>query len=234
MKELARDQDDSRELKRGEIKHMLIQAAYAMIPDFEFHGYKYRCYFFKRVRQVNHLSVYELLQIVFSLKENNFACSVASLLNPGCLFSSAYNAGLLNPQKDLKVLKYDSEVLKMENAYYFHDGKVLTIANTVKEVFMDFKNYGLLFLETQFKALQSNTIIRSGLEYIDRLKIDKEQLKKEITEELNRGGFVISNVKHPIYTDLKERIQAVSGQSKEDRQKIPKTALEFLELYWSR
>jgi hypothetical protein len=50
----------------------------------------------------------------------------------------------------------------------------------------------------------------------------------------NKGGLLLSSIKHPIYTDLKEKMQSVSGLSKEDRQKIPKTAHELLEIYWMR
>jgi len=71
-------------------------------------------------------------------------------------------------------------------------------------------------------------------DYIEDLQIDKQKLKTEITDELNKGSLLISSIKHPIYLDLKEKLQSVSGQSKDDRQKIPKTAHELLEIYWTR
>ena len=54
---------------------------------------------------------------------------------------------------------------------------------------------------------------------------------------LSGGQYFVnrhSSINHPIYIDLKEKLQSVSGQSKEDRQLIPKTAHELLELYWAR
>lgn len=234
IKELTNKKDNSPELKKGEVKKNLIQAANEIIPDFEFLAYKNSCYTFQRIRQANDFKVYEILHIVFTLNDRSFACSIASRLNPEYIFVNQYNNGFLNPHKDLKVLRNDSGALNIEQAYYFHNGQVETTTRIIKEIFGDFKNYGLPFLDQQFDRLTSNEIIKMGLTYLDSLQIDKENLKKEITEELHKGGFVISRIKHPIYIDLKEKLQTVSGQNKEDRQLIPKTALELLEIYWKR
>ncbi len=227
-------QDKSPELKKGEIKQILIQAACEILPDFEFLEYKNSCYTFQRIRQVNNFTVYEKLHIIFTLKDKYFACSIVSRINPEYIFSNQYNNGLLNPHNDLKVLRHNSGVLKIEDAYYFHNGQVETTTKTVKEIFSDFKKYGLPFLDKQFERLKSNSIVKRGFDYIDDLQTDKHKLKTEITEELNKGGLLLSSMKHPIYVDLKEKLQSVSGQSKEDRQLIPKTAHEFLEIYWTR
>ncbi|MFT2010127.1 hypothetical protein ACMA1I_15745 [Pontibacter sp. 13R65] len=232
IKELTSTQDKSPELKKGEIKKILIQEANEGLPDFEFLKYKNGCYTFQRLRQQNRLSVYELFHVIFTLKDKNFACSIASRLNPAYIFSNQFNIGLLNPHKDLKGLKHNSGALNIQDAYYFHNGKVETTTKAVEEIFGDFKKYGLPFLDKQLEKLKSNPIIKCGFDYIDDLQTDKENLKQEITEELKKGGLLLSSIKHPIYIDLKEKLQSVSGQSKADRQKIPKTAHEFLELYW--
>lgn len=227
-------QDKSSELKKGEIKQILVQTANEILPDFEFLAYKNGCYTFQRLRQSNKLTVYETLHIIFALKDRNFACSIASRLNPEYIFVNHYNTGLINPHKDLKVLRHNTGVLNIQDAYYFHNGQVETTIKTVKEIFGDYKKYGLSFLDTQLEKLKSNSIIKCGFDYIDNLQTDKENLKKEITEGLNKGGLLLSSIKHPIYIDLKEKMQSVSGQSKEDRQKIPKTAHELLEIFWKR
>jgi hypothetical protein len=234
IKELTTKQDKSPELKKGEIKQILIQTASEVLPDFEFLTYKNSCYTFQRLRQVYNLTVYETLHIIFTLKDKNFACSIASRLNPEYIFSNQYNIGLLNPHKDLKVLRHNSGALNIEDAYYFHNGQVETTNRAVKEIFGDFKKYGLPFLDKQFERLKSNSIVKRGFDYIDDLQTDKQNLKTEITEELNKGGLLLSSIKHPIYIDLKEKLQSVIGQSKEDRQLIPKTAHELLEIYWKR
>ena len=46
--------------------------------------------------------------------------------------------------------------------------------------------------------------------------------------------LISSGIKHLIYIDLKEKLQSISGQSKEDRQLIPKMTHELLEIYWTR
>lgn len=234
IKELTTKQDKSPELKKGEIKQILIQTASEFLPDFEFLAYKNNCYIFQRLRKVNDCTVYEILHIIFTLKDRNFACSVASRLNPEYIFSNQYNIGLLNPHKDLKVLRHNSGALNIEDAYYFHNGQVETTTKNLKEIFGDFREYGLPFLDKQVERLKSNSIIKCGFDYIDDLQTDKQKLKTEITEELNKGGLLLSSIKHPIYIDLKEKLQSVSGQSKHDRQIIPKTAHELLEIYWTQ
>ena len=227
-------EDKSPELKKGEIKQILIKTASEILPDFEFLTYKNRCYTFQRLRQVNNLTVHELLHIIFTLKDRNFACSIASILNPEYIFSNQYNIGLLNPHKDLKVLKHNSGTLNIQDAYYFHNGQVETTTKTVKGIMEDYKKYGLPFLEKQLERLKSNSIIKCGLDYIDSLQTDKEKLKNELSEELNKDGLLLSSIKHPIYIDLKEKLQSISGHIKEDRQLIPKITHELLEIYWTR
>jgi hypothetical protein len=234
IKELTTKQDKSPELKKGEIKQILIQTASEVLPDFEFLAYKNSCYSFQRLRQINNLTVNEILHIIFTLKDKSFSCSVASRLNPEYIFSNQYNIGLLNPHKDLKVLSHNSGALNIQEAYYFHNGQVETTTKTVNEIIGDFKKYGVSFLDEQLEKLKSNAIVKCGFDYINNLQTDKEKLKKEMTEELNKGGLLLSSIKHAIYVDLKEKLQSVLGQSKEDRQKIPKTAYELLELYWTR
>jgi len=234
IKELTTKQNTSPELKKGEIKQILIQTASEFLPDFEFLAYKNSCYIFQRQRKVNDWTVYEILHIIFALKDRNFACSIASRLNPEYIFSNQYNIGLLNPHKDLKVLRHNSGVINIEDAYYFHNGQVETTTQTVKEIFGDLKKYGLPYLDKQLEELKSNSIIKCGFDYIDDLQTDKEKLKTEITEELNKGGLLLSNIRHAIFLDLKEKLKSVNEQSKEDRKIIPKTAHELLELYWTR
>jgi len=234
IKELTTKQDKSPELKKGEIKQILIQTASEVLPDFEFLAYKNSCYSFQRLRQVNSLTVHEILHIIFTLKDKNFACSISSILNPVYIFSNHYNTGLLNPHKDLKVLRHNSGALNIEDAYYFHNGQVETTTKTVKEIFGDCEKYGLPFLDKQIESLKTNEIVKCGFEYIDKLQIDKDKLKKEITEELNKGGLLAPSIKHPIYIDLKEKLFLVNGLTKDDRRVIPKTAHELLELYWMR
>jgi hypothetical protein len=226
--------DNSPELKKGEIKNILIKTAADILPDFGFLSYNKSCYNFQRLRKVNELTAYETLHIIFTLKDRNFACSVASRLNPSYINANSYNTGLLNPHTDLKVLRFGRRTLNIQDAYYFHNGQVETTTNTVKEIFNDFKKYGLPFLDEQFKRIQFNEILNTGLNYIDKLQVDKEKLKSEIENELNKGGHQISSIKQPTYLDLKETLQKVTNQSKDDRKSIPKSAYELLELYWSK
>jgi len=234
IRELTTKADDSPELKRGEIKQILTQTANELMPDFEFIAYKNSCYSFQRLRKTGDLTIYETLHIIFTLKDGNFACSVASSLNPGYIFANSYNDGLINPHKDLKVLRHKTGVWNITDAYYFHNGLVKTTTRTVREIFQDYNKYGLPFLDKQFERFQTNAIVKEGLNFINNLNFDKEVLRKEIEYEINEGKLRLSSIKHPIYLGLKEKLLGVKGQSKEDRQQIPKTAFELLEIYWSR
>lgn len=234
LTKITSNADNSPELKKGEIRSVLIQMANEIFPDFKFLTYKNYCYYFQRIRQVNDYNVYETFHVIFSLKDKNFACSVSSSLNKEHIFSNQYNTSLLYSHKDLKVLKHNAKALNIQNAYYFHNGRLETTTKIIKELFEDYKKYGLPFLDKQFKNLQSNQIIKRGFEYIDKLKVDKENLKMDILEDLDKGRHLLSSIKNPIYLDLKEKLYSIKEQNKEDRQKILKTANEFLELYWSR
>ena len=234
IQELIRKTDTSSELKKGEIKHILIKAAADQLPGFEYLGYRNSCYTFQRLRSAHEITVYETLHIIFTLKNKNFSCSIASCINPAYIHSNSYNTGLINPHVDLKVLKHDTGTLKIEDAYYFHNGKVETTTKTVGEIFRDYRKYGLRFLDDQLDRLNTSAIVLKGLEFINTLTVDKENLKKEIANELIAGKFLVSSVKSPAYLDLKAKLQSIKGQERKDRQKIPKAALELLDIYCKR
>ncbi len=221
------------ELKKGKAGGILRQTAKVVLPDFEFLGYKTGCYSFQRQRRINNWTVYEGLQINFSIKEKSVDCSIASRLNPDLVGTNPYNTGLINPHMSLKGLTQDSGALKVQDAYYWHNGQTDQVTDVVKQIFLDYKNYGLPFLEDQFEKLKSHRLIACGLAYIDNLQVDKNRLKIEIGEELKRAGHLVSGLRHPIYIDLKEQLQAIAGQTRDDRKNIPRTAYELLELYWS-
>ena len=234
IKGLTTKTDDSPELKKGEIKQILIQTANELMPGFGFIAYKNSCYSFQRLRKTGDLTIYETLHILFTLKDGNFACSIASSLNPEYIFANSYNEGLINPHKDLKVLRHNKGALKITDAYYFHNGRVRTTTRTVRDIFQDYNKYGLPFLDKQFERFQTNETVKTGLHFIDNLSFDKEVLRKAIEYEINEGKLRLSSITHPSYLGLKEKLLGANGQSKEDRQQTGKTAYELLEIYWSR
>ena len=108
-------------------------------------------------------------------------------------------------------MKHNSGALNIQDAYYFHNGQVETTTKTVKGIFEDFKKYGQPFLDAQIDSLVSNEIVKCGFEYIDKLQTEKDNLKKEITDELNKGALLVPSIKHPIYIDLKEKGNVVKN-----------------------
>jgi hypothetical protein len=230
---LTTNSDTSPDVKPGEIKNILISQAEKTTPDFVFLAYKNNCYIFQRTRKINSLTVYETFHIIFSLKDKNFACSVASRLNTNYIFINSYNAGLINPHIDLVVLKKGKGVIRIEEAYYFHNGKVKTTTKIVEQIFKDFKQYGLPFIDKQFERLKKNKIIKSGLAYLDSLNLDKKDLREQIEKQLTQERGMISSIIHPAYTGLKQHLQNIKGQTREDRKTLPRLSFDLIESYWS-
>jgi hypothetical protein len=233
IKSMINKEDKSPELKKGGIKNILLTVAAKHLSDFHFLDCHRSCYTFQRIRNVGGYNVYETLHINISKKDKNFACSVASRLNSSLLYNDQYNSGLINPHTDLIVLKKGTGVIPIEEAYYWHNGKIESATNIVESIFKDYVEYGLPFLERQFVMLTNNEIIKEGLAYISGLNIDKVLMKIEIETQLRQNGQMISGVKSPIFIDLKEHLQKIKGQTISDRKQIPKFAFELLELYYN-
>ncbi|MDF1697952.1 MAG: hypothetical protein P1U56_19045 [Saprospiraceae bacterium] len=224
--------DDSPELKRGQVKQILMAEMHKILPEFEFLEYDKGCYTFEKKRSIHQLQAVEHLHILFSLKERNFSCSVASRVNMAYRRVKSYNAGLLNPHADLLVLKEGNRVLPVEEAYYFHNGKVKTTTKTIQRICQDFKEYGLPFLNNQATQLLKSPLLMVGLEFISKLNISKAELKLELEKNLS-NGHSISNIKSEDYMKLKTELQDITGIDRERRKKIPKLAYELLEYYCS-
>lgn len=233
IKELTTKQDKSPELKKGEIKQILIETANEFCPDFHFLDYKNSYYTFQRIKKYRTHKVYELVHIGFTLKDNFFAVSVASRLNPTYLHNNTYNGGLINPHSDLISLKRNFSAIPLEETYYYHNGHVDTTGKIVKQIFQDFNTKGLSFINQHFIRLNENEIVKAGFDFLDSLNISKQLLQNEIETELRNGKHLISSIRHPTFIQLKEYLQAIPDQEKEERKLIPKTTLELLEVYWA-
>ena len=225
--------DNSRALKKGEIKKILIDNMANVLPDFEFLAYKRQSYVFQRLRIINNLPVYETCSVLFSFKNKCFDCSIASRLDKSLILSNSYNLGLINPHDSLLFLKAGKNSLPLHEAYYFHNGLVDTTTEVLKQILDDFEKIGLPFLERQARNLEQNDVIHFGLDYISNLKIDKNKLREEIQDIYAQNEHVMSRINHPIYLDLKEKLQSYGEQSAEDRKEIPRFTFELLQLYWT-
>jgi hypothetical protein len=121
--------DDSRELKKGEVKALLVNSFKTILPDFEFTIYKNSTYYFQRTRTVQRHEVCESLNVIFGLKDKMLSCSVASVFTKSDLYNSTYNNGFLTGHTDLLVIKSGSGASKIEDSYYWHNGKIVTSLN---------------------------------------------------------------------------------------------------------
>lgn len=202
------------------------------LPDFGFDQYKNSTYYFGRTRNFEKYSIYEDLQINFSLKEGSISCSVSSYFNPNYRFTSNYQTGILNNHFALLTLKRGTGIAPIEQAYYFHNGRIKTTNETIKTLVNDFSTVGLTFLESRFDSLSSNELLNIGLTFIENLSVNKEQLKEEFEAQLKAVEYVTSRIKHPMYVELKERLQSVPNQSKELRQQIPGFAYSLIEMHY--
>jgi hypothetical protein len=231
IKSKIEKKDDSPELKRGQIKQILISEFEKKLPEFDFLEYKNGCYTFEKIRIINGRNVFEHLHIIFALKDRNFSCSVASRINRNNLRSNSYNIGLMNPHIDLIVLKKGTGVIPVEEAYYFHNGQVKTTTKIIIQIIKDFELFGKQFLEKQAKRLEHNKLLIVGFEFINNLVVDKKKLNEELEDDLESGGYLISSLKNETYLELKTELQNVKEVDKETRKDIPKLAYELLKLY---
>jgi hypothetical protein len=230
----AEELDNSRELKKGEIKSILIDNFSERINDFEFMLYKNGTYYFERIRKYNGYDIYETFHVIFALKDKNFACSVSSNFSPSNRYDKNYQTGILTRNIDLIVLKKDTGIIPINEAYYFHNGRIETTTKVVKSIVSDFKEYGIPFLNNRFDSFATNEILNFGLDYIEKLTVDKESLKLQIEKARSEADWIVSRIKHDLYIDLKQKLQNIPNQDKELRQKIPGFAYSLLEFYWER
>jgi hypothetical protein len=225
------EQDDSPHLKRGQVKQLLIAQLQEETPDFEFLEYKNGCYTFERVKSISELKVFEHFHIIFALKDRNFSCSIASRINRDYRKSNSYNTGLVNPHIDLITLKKGTGVIPVEEAYYFHNGRVKTTTEIIRQIVFDFKKFGIPFFKRQIEQIQNSNLIKVGLEFINKIDKDKESLKAELETELKNGGYLISSLKNETFLQLKSKLQSLKGNDRDTRKKIPKLAYELLDYY---
>lgn len=224
--------DDSRELKKGEVKELLINSFRIHLPDFEFVLYKNSTYYFQRIRHSGPEQVFETLNIIFGLKDKMFSCSVASTVIKSYLYTSTYNNGFLVGHADLLVIKRGSGASNIEDSYYWHNGKIATVEKVIHEIASDIKSYGLSYLDKRLKRLGTHALVQHGLALIRRLTVDKQVLKNEIETDRKNAGYTLSQMKHPLYIELRDQLQGVPGQTKEDRQEIMGLTLELIEYYY--
>lgn len=227
---LFQQSDNSRELKPGEIKGILICTAARFLPDFKYLMYQ-KGYYFQRERSVLGMEVAEIICIQFSLKGHTMDCNMGSFLNRQKIFDQNYSSSLINPTECLKFYKNQTKTLPLEKSCYLHNGRVLGTERAVEEIFDDCRKYGLQFFDKQMQNLKSNPLVLRGLEYISHLKADKKQLQTELETELRQGDYNLGQIHHPVYIELKESLQHLQGIDRETRKRIPKLAYDLLELY---
>lgn len=226
--------DDSRDLKKGDVKGLLLNAFKEILPDFEFTTYKKSTYYFLRTKTFRGLELYEALNVTFGLKDKNASCSVASVLNKTYLFSSTYNNGFLNGHSDLLAIKSDSGISNIEDSYYWHNGKIVTVDKVIKRIATDFKEYGLRHLDLRKQRLETSDLVKHGLDFIDSLTVERGALQREMEKERKNAEWVLSRIKHPIFIQLREELQCVPNQSRDDRQNISGLTFELIEYYCER
>lgn len=227
QKESSSSLPDTRALKRGEIRGILLDLAKTTIPDFEFLDYRQGFYTFRRQRTFRKYTVNELFHVGFSLKGGVFSCSVASRLNPELVFNNGYNVGVINPHADLVSVKMGTGIIPYEEAYYFHDGTLEVCIRCAAEVFSDIKDHGILFLDKQFRLLNENKTISVGFDIIEKLN---SKALSELASIVVSGKVYRREMENATYIQLKKTLQAVPGESREFRKLLPNTAVELIEL----
>ena len=147
------------------------------------------------------------------------------------MFNTAYNSGFLVGHADLLEIKSGTGILKMEDSAYWHNGKIAMTRKVIDQITRDIQDFGLPYLDARFRKLETSALIQFGLDIISNQSLDKSELKEQIEKELRREKAVISRIKHPLYIELRDKLQRIPGQTREDRQEIPRLAFELIEFY---
>ena len=222
-------------IKRGEIKLFITEEFNKNLSDFELYESKKQIYFFVRKRTYKSFILNEVFSIYYSSRnDTGIDCGIATVFNENYISNSQFNTSKLNTNIVSPLnLKRQKEDLPKEESYYFHNGEIQSIKKMIVEIVNDFKIFGLKYLDEKFEKLKEDEILNNGLEFISNLKIDKELLKTEILEDLKKGENVVSRMKNKTFIELKEKLQKIPNQLRENKQLIPKLSFELLELYYS-
>jgi hypothetical protein len=215
----------SRLLRKNELKPLLVRQMKQEQPDFRFLTFATGVFYFQRLRSFGDHDLLEMLHITYSFTERVMQASVSSRLNPVHAFSPIYNDGLINPHVDLAALKAG------EITDYRCDGTVEGVREMIAIVVHDFRTEGIRYLDQRLERLNSNPLIRAGLEVIKSWDNDRTMLGNELQMQLKKAKFRIDKVKQPLLNDLKQQLEAIPGQTSEA---VPRLAFDLIELYCNR
>ena len=221
-------------IKRGEIKKFIIDEFNKHLSEFELYESKKQIYFFVRKKIYKTFVLNETFSIYYSSRnDTGIDCGIATVFNENYITNNQYNSAQLNHHifspLNLKNNKID---LPKEESYYFHNGEIDSIKKMIIEIVNDFKKFGLKYLDEKFEKLKEDEILNNGFDFINHLNINKELLKTEINEDLRKAGYVITRMKNKTFIELKEMLQKIPNQLRENKQMIPQLSFELLELYY--
>lgn len=224
--------DNSRKLKRGEVKDLLLIEGARVCPAFSFLHYRNTLYSFQRISPFRSQHVFELLHIGFSLRGGLMNCSVSSTINPCRRNRHQFGTGLMNGYWDLTDLKAGFSGLPIEKSVYQHNSQVATTTFAVERMFADIRKFAIPHFDSHRLKLEKSKIVIEGLRYIDEITIDANIVRQQVEGDLKNSGGFYSSIASSTYLDLKRFLQSIPGQTREDRKLIPRTAYELLELFW--
>lgn len=125
-------------------------------------------------------------------------------------------------------------VINIEDAYYFHNGKLNKTKNIIEKIADDYKTYGIKYLDDSFKRMENNEFLNIGLKYVSDLSNEPKVLKTELEDELKKAKYQLTKIEHPQYIELKRLLTNVKYGDKSERQGIPKLAYELIEYYCNK
>ncbi len=224
--------DTSPKLEKGQIESLFKEEMQKVLPDFYFFSYEKDHYTFQRVRKLGTFDLYEAFHIFCS--PGSFECSISSKLNQDLIkHNSEYNTGFINPHITLIALKKAGPITTNET-YYFHNGRTMRTTKVIQQIVKDYTEYGIPFFNRYLNDLNKNVFVKKGIEYFTELgPVDKKEIKIQIELQLAEGEHLLSNVTHPFYINLVEKLQEIKDQPREIRQQAPRIAFDLTQLYLS-
>jgi hypothetical protein len=217
--------------KKATIKSLLTERMKRHHPSFRFLTYATGVFHFQRKRSFRNMELKEGLHLVFSAEDRHMHASISSRLNHVHTLTPVYNSGFINPHVDMLAIRNGSNVYPTTNTAYHCDDDHEDLVAMIDQAIADFGNAAVPWFENRWNDLQSNPLVNKGLDIIAAWDLDKTMLRNEIRIQLRRAKLVPRNVRHPVCTELKNKLLAIPGQTSEAYFEIPRLAFELIELY---
>ena len=219
--------EDNAPLKSGQFKKILIAHFENMLPEFKLIGYTGGVYRFLRILEGADYPVYEGIHVRFSLKHGMIDVSLSSDMVKSKFEYNNYRTGPMSYHMALKNIVLQTGITTHEESYYYHDGSVNSVLESIEYFGKDMHESGIKWLEHFYTKRNENAILKAGLEFLKVLGLPKTQgnasgPNPELTLARN----------FEFYPALEKKLRSVENQSRADKKQISAMMTSLTDYYY--